>query len=300
MAYFNNNPTGFMPNPNMMYNNGFVQGQGYQYNPPQQPVKIQNVLTPDEIAHLVKDKNRFSLALTPDEKLKACCNHQWTDRNQDALLEDADGKVVCQICGYKFKPLDAFNTTKESLQMFVNDIVDVLQTIKLIWFDMDSTIAREYFQIIPLIERVPELFEIAAKNYAKHDNVMPWSANGRNMSTMQAFAMLNGMLNGGAPNPGMYQQQAPYQAPYGNPGMYQQQAPYGAPTNGFGFNGAYAGYQPQQQGFQTTYGDPNQQPQQQTTPQPAPAPVNTQQAAPETATATTDGNTKSVAASFKA
>lgn len=310
MAYFNAQPGGFqgqgMPfgQPNGYFNNGFMQGQGVQYTPPQQPHKIQNILTPDEIAHLVKDKNQFSLALTQEEKLKACCNHQWTDKNIDALVEDqTDGRVVCQICGYKFKPLDAYTTTKESLQAAVDDILDVLQTIKLIYFDLDGTVAREYFQIIPLIERIPGLFDIASKNYAKHESVMPWATNGKNMSTMQAFAMLSSMLNGGgAPNPAMYQQQ-----PYGYQGAYYQQPqpgvnpamgmgmPFGQPTNGFGA----PGYQAQTNGFQTVYGDPNQQ-QPGVAPQPAPVPVNTQQAAPDQAAATTDGNTKTVAASFKA
>ena len=343
MAYFNGQPGGFQGQsfygqPNAYYNNVF-QGQGYQYAPPQHPVKIENILTQDEISYLTKDKNKFSLALTEEERLRAFCNHQWNPDNippqfqnqyqnqyQDALVEDPiDGKVVCQICGYKFKPLDAFNTTKEVLQGYVDSIVDVLQTIKLIYFDLDKTVAREYFQIIPLIERIPGLFDIAAKNYAKHDHVMPWSANGKNMSTMQAYAVISGMLNGGMPNPGMYQQAPQYQQPFGNPGaMYQQ--PYGAtpqygvPSNGFGYNGAYGApqqYQTQTQGFQTVYGDPNQQAQQQAAPQPqqqgfqtiygdpnqpqpAPAPVNTQPGAPEAATATTDGNTKTVAASFKA
>jgi hypothetical protein len=317
MAYFNAQPGGFqgqgMPfgQPNGYFNNGFMQGQGVQYTPPQQPHKIQNILTPDEIAHLVKDKNQFSLALTQEEKLKACCNHQWDNRPEDALTEDLnDGRVVCQICGYKFKPLDAYQTTKESLQAAVDDILDVLQTIKLIYFDLDNTVAREYFQIIPLIERIPQLFEIASKNYAKHESVMPWANNGKNMSTMQAFAMLSSMLNGGSPAPGTYQQpgygyaQQPQQGfqTYGaNPAMGMPQPGI---SNGFGFYGAApAGYQTQTQGFQTVYGAAqNQQPQPApaAAPQPAPAPVNTQQAAPEAATATTDGNTKTVAASFKA
>jgi hypothetical protein len=120
------------------------------------------------------------------------------------------------------------------------------------------------------------------------------------------------MLNGGMPN--MYQQ--PQQMGWGYnqpaPNMYQQPAGNMNPTNGFGYPGAApAGYQAQTQGFQTVYGqDPNAQqmnPQNimpaytpQGAPQPAPVPVNTQQGAPEAATATTDGNTKTVAASFKA
>ena len=315
MAYFNNGAAPYMQQPNNMYqNNGFMQGQGVQYNPGFQQHRLHNVLTGDEIAELMKSGNQFSLAITEKDKKRAACNHQKADGTGDALTEDVDGRVVCGICGYKFKPLNAYQTTKESLQAAVDDINDVLQTIKLIWFDIDSTVAREYFQIIPLIEKIPELFEIAAKNYVKHESSMPWGNNTRNMSTMQAFAMISNMLNGGMPN--MYQQ--PQQMAWGynqpNPNMYQQPAGNINPTNGFGYPGAApAGYQAQTQGFQTIYGqDPNAQQQMnpqnimpaytpQGAPQPAPAPVNAQQqGAPEAATATTDGNTKTVAASFKA
>lgn len=316
MAYFNNGQP-FYGQPNMYQNNGFMQGQGVQFNPGFQPTRLHNVLTADEIAELMKTNNQFSLALTEKDKKRAVCNHQKADGTGDALNEDLnDGKVVCSICGYKFKPLDAFQTTPESLKAAVEDILDVLQTIKLIWFDIDGTVAREYFQIIPLIEKIPNLFDIAAKNYAKHESVMPWGNNNKNMSTMQAFAMLSNMLNGGAaPNPAMYQQQMQYQQPmpgawnpaFGaqpNPAMYQQPAGNMNPTNGFGFVGAgpMSGYQAQTQGYQTVYGqpvDPNAQAPQ-GVPQPSPAPVNQQPGAPEAASATTDGVTKTVAASFKA
>ena len=309
MAYFNN---GQQPNmqfgQNMYANPGFVQGQGMQYNPGFQQHRLHNVLTPDEIAELMKTNNQFSLAITEKDKKRAVCNHQKADGTGDALVEDINtGKVSCAICGYTFKPLDAYGTNPEMLNAAVEDILDVLQTIKLIYFDLDGTVAREYFQIIPLIEKIPTLFDIAAKNYAKHESVMPWGNNNRNMSTMQAFAMLSSMLNGAAPNPAMYQQPqqaAAFNPAFGaapNPAMYQQPMNMG---NGFGYPGAGApmGYTPQTNGFQTVYGqvDPNQQAQPQGMPQPAPAPMNTAPGAPEAATATTDGATKTVAASFKA
>ena len=311
MAYFNN---GQQPYQNYYQNNAFMAGQGVQYNPGFQPVRLHNVLTADEIAELMKTNNQFSLALTEKDKKRAVCNHQKADGTGDALVEDpATGKVVCNICGYAFKPLDAFVTTEETLKAAVDDVLDVLQTIKLIYFDLDGTVAREYFQIIPLIEKIPSLFQIAAKNYAKHENVMPWANNGKNMSTMQAFAMLSNMLNSGAapyqPNMGMGYNPA-YGAP--NPAFYQQapqaqpmgMPPQGMPTNGFGYAGVgpMAGYQAQTQGYQTVYGQPMPADANvmQGTPQPAQAPVNTQQGAPEAAAATTDGATKTVAATFKA
>ena len=309
MAFFNNGqPYG----QNFYQNNAYMQGQGVQYNPGFQPVRMHNVLTADEIAELMKTNNQFSLALTEKDKKRAVCNHQKADGTGDALVDDTTtGKVVCNICGYSFKPLDSFQTTPESLQAAVDDVLDVLQTIKLIYFDLDGTVAREYFQIIPLIEKIPSLFQIAAKNYAKHESVMPWSNNNKNMSTLQAFSIISNMLQGGAGAGAQYSPYtmggAGYNPAYANPNpaMYQQpvQTPMGmpqqGPTNGFGFVGAgpMGAYQAQTHDYQTVYGqptDPNMQP------QPAPAPVNQQPGAPEAASATTDGNTKTVAASFKA
>lgn len=315
MAYFNNGQQPF--GQNFYQNNGFMQGQGVQFQPGFQPTRLHNILSADEIAELMKTNNQFSLALSEKDKKRAVCNHQKADGTGDALVDDpATGKIVCNICGYSFKPLDAFVTTPESLQGAVDDILDVLQTIKLIYFDLDGTVAREYFQIIPLIEKIPSLFQIAAKNYAKHESVMPWANNNKNMSTIQAFAMLSNMINGGAApynNPSFAMGGAGFNPAYAapNPAMYQQmpqQQPMGmapqAPTNGFGYmgSGPMGGYQAQTNGFQTVYGqpvDPNMVPPQ-GVPQPAPVPVNQQPGAPVEAAATTDGSTKTVAASFKA
>lgn len=267
----------------MMYgdNNGFgngngfgpfnpygVPGTGFQYNGinPQQYTKHNNVLTAEEIASLMKKENQFSLALTESDKLKAACTHQKADGSGDTLTDNADGTVSCAICGYTFKPVEPREVTQETLQEAVNEVVDILQTIKLVWIDIDPAVGREFFQIIPLIEKIPALFDVAVKNYAKHEAIMPWGNNSRNMSTMQAFQMLSQLLNGGNAyaNP-------QYQQPQGQP-MYQQPVygqpvqPQGAPvppTNGFGYVGQGPMYQPQTNGFTTTYGQPVQpQPQQ--------------------------------------
>jgi hypothetical protein len=197
-------------------------------------------------------------------------------------------------------------TTPDVIKGSVNDILDLLQTIKLIYFDIDSNVAREYFQIIPLIEKIPMLFEIAVKNYTKHENFSPWDINNRNMATLQGFSMLRSMLEGGGfgsvyQNPQQGFQQQYYNPNFqqmNNPGMYQQQQQpmnngMNQPNNGFGYPGAGmppAGYQAQTNGYQTMYGQPQQQPMEQ--------PVNTQQ--PDAASVSSDGSTKTVTASFKA
>lgn len=287
---FNNNFNGAQQ---MGY--GIPQGTGYQYTGNPQPIKIQNNLSDDEIQHLIKNENTFSLMLTNEEKLRACCNHRWPN-GTDAITETPDGKCRCQICGYEFIPLDA-NINQGTLQEYVDNILDVLQTIKILYLNMPAESAREFFVIIPLIEKIPRLFELAVKNWAKYENFDPYRFNDKNMGTMALFNMLAASLNNGA---GFVQQpQQTAQQPMG--GMPQmnmgQMPPYGMGyaqpmSNGFGYNGA-PGYMPQMNNFQ--YDPMAQQAQMQGQAQAQPG-----QTAAETAQATTDGSTVAVDANFKA
>lgn len=246
---------------------------GYQWNPnAQQQVKQMNILTADEIQTLMKSENKFTLALTQTEKLKAACNHRKADGTGDTLVENADGTVSCQICGYTFKPVDPATSGEEYLAAAVAEIVDILQTIKMLWIDVDPQVMREYTQIIPLIEKIPQLYNIAAKNYSNHENYNAWSYNGKNLGTLAMFQMLNGMMNGvGQPN-AMQFGSAPQPQPVPNPGFYQQ----GVAGNPFGYgygNPAYGGYQPQMSGYAYQPGMAAPQPQTvvDTTAQPAEA-----------------------------
>ena len=307
------NPNQMNPNMGMM-NGGFAPmgGTGYQFNPGYQgvnPIRRGNFLTDDEINELAKKTNRFNIALTKEERLRGQCNHQKADGTGDTLVENNDGTSTCQICGYTFKPLDAYHTTRESLLESVADIIDILQTIKLLYFDMDSTAGREYFQIIPLIEKIPDLFDLAVKDYSKHENYNPYSYNTHNLGAFQMFNMLVGAMNSGAG----YQQQPVYnnQQPQfnngympnwtmGNPNPQMGPGMYG-PSNGFGYAGAGMnmgpGYQAQTTGYQ--YG---MQPQQAMAPTPN---MNNQQpqvsTVPENTTVvTTPEGEKSATATFKA
>lgn len=234
---------------------------GYQWNPnAQQQVKQMNILTADEIQTLMKSENKFTLALTQTEKLKAACNHRKADGTGDTLVENADGTVSCQICGYTFKPVDPATSGEEYLAAAVAEIVDILQTIKMLWIDVDPQVMREYTQIIPLIEKIPQLYNIAAKNYSNHENYNAWSYNGKNLGTLAMFQMLNGMMNGvGQPN-AMQFGAAPQPQPAPAPGYYQQ----GAVGNPFGYgygNPAYGAYQPQMSGYAYQPGMAASQPQ---------------------------------------
>lgn len=236
----------------------YGQNQSWGYNgfqgAPQAMEKTFNSLTQEEIERLQKKENTFSLAITQDEKLRGICTHRRPDGLGDTLVEDpATGLMRCTICGYTFKPADS-NTSPEEIRDAVNTVEDFLQTIKLMFIDLPADAAREYFQIIPLLEKIPQLFEYAAKNLAKH-NQYGWSYDGRNMSTYNMFANLQGMFGNGMMAQPMAAPQQPMGAPAGFPAGAYQQPMMG---NGFGFQGASQvapGYAPTNQGFAYT---PNQ------------------------------------------
>lgn len=225
--------------------------------------KIMNVLTPEEIKELQQERSQFSLGLTQRESMQAKCNHRTADGTKDSLVFDQEtGKARCTICGYEFRPVEA-ETSYESIVDASERIIDILQTIKLLYTDLPPAAAAEYFQIIPLIGKIPQLFEFAAKNFAKHE-YNAWNYNQYNMG---GISMLQGLSNlfgasqptygYGAPQMGMPQAQQPYGF-YGAPqGGVPMTPPQGNP---FGYPGAGeqqpVGYQPAATGYQYTPGQP--------------------------------------------
>lgn len=303
---FNNGNFGMM--------NNIPQGTGYNFNgmQPQQMVKVNNVLSAEEIQRLMQKENQFTLNVTETEALRAKCSHRTPDGTADTITEDpATGICECYICHYRFKPLDP-NTSVEVLQESVDNIIDILQTIKLLYINMSPEAQAEFFMIIPLIEKIPKLFEFACKDYSKHANFNAYSYNNRNMSTMNLFnAVMGSFAGAGMP---MYQPQqmngyqqpmmggaAPQQfymgqqQPMMNPAMGQPMM-----TNGFGYMGTQpvadqTAYQPATNGY--SY-QPQQQTQQPVQPVTAPAIPGT--TTPAETAATTDGKEVNVTSTFKA
>ena len=270
-----------------MMNGGIPQGTGYQYNgmAPNNVPPLKNFLTEEEIQKLIHKDNTFSLAITETERLKATCNHRYNN-GTDAIVETENGLCRCNICGHVFDPIDA-NTTKEDLIASIQTTLDILQTIKMIYLDMPEQTAREFFVMIPLLEKVPELFERAAKSYARYDNVNAYGYNNRNMNVMNMFAMLNGVLNGAPIN--MQQPQQGYTFPnYG----YQQPMM----SNGFVAQDPNM-YNAQMTGFQYV---PGQQPVAPNVPNMGAPAATPGQSQPVAQNATTDGQTVNVDATFKA
>lgn len=224
--------------------NTFAQGAPVA---PQAP-KTGNWLSAEKYALLQKGLGQFKLSVTEEELAKGQCNHYYTN-GTSALIPDSDGSggCTCAICGTHFTSHDF---TADEVKVATDNVLDILNTIKIMYLSIDPNAALEYFQIIPFIEKIPALYGIAANDFKKYEGINTYTPN--QMNPFGAFAMMMGMP-GYAP---VYQQ--PQAAPMGGVGYQVPQQPV---MNGFaqqnpGFNPLYGGmptqpvaYQPQQPGY---------------------------------------------------
>lgn len=200
---------------NNFYNNWGQPGYvNYGYNKPKLPDPT-NPLSKDEMALLRQKAPQFSLAVSQVDALKAICTHR--DQNGETLMQNPDGSVTCSICGATFTPV---NADLETVTQIFKSVVDCLETMKIMYMDIPNEVTKSYFQMIPYLEKGPQLYKIANDHYSKYSNssVMSrdYNAGGN------AFAMFSALMNPGmAMGMGM-----PQQMPYGQPGM----APQGQPV----------------------------------------------------------------------
>lgn len=242
----------------MMQPMGGYNYQGFQ-GQPQATQKFNNVLTPEQIKRLQQNTEQFQIGLTEEEMLRAVCNHRSADGMSDSLVFDKmTGIARCTICGYEFRPADSGESI-DNIKDAVERVIDYIQTVKIMYYDFPASAAQEYFPIIPLLMKLPKLFEFAAKNMSKHE-AYGWSYNSNNMGAVQMLNNLNSMFGGmnmGYQQPMMGQPQmaAPQfqpQAPAMNPfNMQQPMQAAPAPSVAPIFNPSaytapvYPGYTPQ-------------------------------------------------------
>lgn len=203
-----------------MFNNFQNQGymnQNYGYPQPgvqyaQRPVaKMTQTLTPEQIKKLKNTGGTFDLQVSQTDMLKAICTHK--ENGNIVLVENNDGTVTCPICGATFTVMAV---EQEQVQDATRVVFDVLQTIKTMYLDIPEDVATQYFQLLPLLEKMPKLYQIAMSNFNKYDNPnqfqntgSPYGFNMLSAVTNPAYGM--GMQPMMAPN--MYQPQ-PFQQPY--------------------------------------------------------------------------------------
>lgn len=237
---------------------GGVQPMGYtpQPNMLNRPA-MSNPLTDEQRKLLATAEDSFDLKIKPEEIAKAVCTHKNTQQGVFEIVPNNNpeqpGLVTCKICHATFNP-DVVN--EQYVHQAIDMVLNVLQTCKLIGVDLNDEVIRQYFTIIPLIERIPKLYKLVNNSFKKYNDPQALAPqNGPNMmgmynamvnpavpmgmpgygygmgfgQPMQPTPMMNmqsQMVNGGNP---LYQQpmQPQMQAPFGQ----QQMGGYGQPMN---------------------------------------------------------------------
>lgn len=237
-----------------------VPNQQYGFNgqfnaQPQPEVKFNNILSNDEIARLRKHSSEFSLDITDEELLRAKCNHRSEDGLHDTIVMDEEtGIAECAICHHKFKPVQR-EVTPEILNESVQNCIDIVQTIKLLFPNIPKPAADEYFKIIPMMEKLPKLFQLSVEECARHQNL--YNNNNyynRGLGTAAQFqnlaALFNGAMMGNYQQPNNFYNQAnpapgaygfagnatPQGNPFGQPGGPAPAPGYAAPNPGYQYN----------------------------------------------------------------
>lgn len=260
--------------------NGFNYGGGFGgFNAPGyspvvgniKPTHGTNPLTADEIKSLRKHVDQFVIGLTQDEMLRSICFHKNED-GTPALQSLGGNKVRCLVCGKEFEFMD--DLTEEDLNTAVQNLLNIMQSIKLMYVDFPEQPARDFFQMIGLIEKIPGLYKLAVEDLKKHEQ----GYNFRYQNGPSYNGIYNAITSGfGAPGWGQYYQNAPMMNS-GFGGFQQpQQMGYGMTPNGNAFAGApiqpgsngfgfqqpqqqVMGYQPQGMNYSYVPGQMAQQP----------------------------------------
>ena len=190
-------------------NNGVWNGQ---QSPQQGPaVNVPTWLTKEEIDALRPD-TKFNIGVSEEELRKAMCNHRDQNGAPALKVNDVDGSVTCMICGETF----TYHTdlANDDVKSATKVIKDILQSIKVLYFDLPATAGRDYFRVIGFIDKLPKLYEIACNDYKKYMNTNAFT----NQIPQNPLSLFASMTNPGFGVPYAY-------GSFNNPYMQQ---PYGA------------------------------------------------------------------------
>lgn len=215
---------------------GYYGGMMYQAQP--QSLSMTQGLTKEQLDSL-KKTSAFTLDISDEDLLRSYCTHRY--ENKFAVYTDEEGYFVCSLCGAKFKPFEGSVAEAEEL---VNKTFDLLETTKMQAIKLPPQTIRDFFQIQPLLAKLPKLYEKATNDIKNSFNTGDAYVYGQENNAFAYYQnMMNPMAGNGYHDPAMMNMQPMYGAqPYYNqqpqmmnPGMPMQQPMYNN------------GYQPQPQ-----------------------------------------------------
>ena len=235
-------PLAFNQNNNYYGGNPYYNYQTVQMQNMRMP-NMQNALTSAEIQTLLTSKPNGSLNLQIDQidSLRAMCNHKDGTRECVHPVNDGTGDVICDICGERWNPA---TSSKEEIADLIKTLNDQMQNVKYVG-EFPVNIGREYFQMIPLLKKFPELYEYASRNMDRLNG-----QNGYNIAgDATIYAQIDSLMGGYTPYPQYSQGYGynPYQPQYVNQAAnpYQQPVYNQPPVNP---QGNYNPYQQQPMG----------------------------------------------------
>lgn len=213
-----------------MYNNYYPQpNQQYAFSIPKPQARYTQPLTNEQIAKLRNNSKAFDMKVEPDDLLRAACTHREKNGNP-TLIQNNDGSYTCTICHETFRMPEV---GQEEVQASVDTVINMLQTIKSVYLDAPDRLIVEFFQLIPLLKKIPQLWAASVKNFAMYDGQDNSGIN-QIAPGYNGFTAIGTLLTNPYAGNGGYPQVPGFQQQYQNPMMpqpYYNANPYGQPMN---------------------------------------------------------------------
>lgn len=181
---------------NTPYYNPTAAYQGMQYAQIKRP-SMSQPLTAEQMQLLASKGGAFSTRVSQVDLYRSYCTHK-KDGNI-VLNNNGDGTFTCPICQETFAEVDL---DQAHVKEVTREMINILQMIKTCYMDIPEQTAVEYFPIIPLLEKTPELAEIAMRNFSQYEQGTMVQA----ASNPYGFGALNSLMGAPMAYPGMTQQ----------------------------------------------------------------------------------------------
>lgn len=199
---------------NYGYQGGYVPN-GMIFQPTTAKLNMTQGLTPEQLKSLRKTGG-FSLDISEEELWRSFCTHRQD--NKFTVSVDDEGNFTCALCGTKFK---SFDGTQAEAKEIVEKVVDLMETTKMQALNLPPKTIQDFFQIEPVLKRLPDLYAQSLNDYKNALGVDTYAFGQENNAFVQYQQMINPMAGNNYYDPAMMNMNQPM---YGaQPGMYPQQ-----------------------------------------------------------------------------
>lgn len=185
----------------------YANGQGYNtgwgagavppagYAGPVARPAMSTGISKEERNLLKSQQEMFDLNVTPEQLAYAACSHKTEDgKSYDVVPVPgaAPGTMMCRTCKAVMNP-DV--VTEKYVEEVKEKFLNTLQTMKLLGVDLSNDVIRQYFSMIPYIERLPLLYKMISTTFDRYNNYNPMQA----ATGPSAYSLYQEMVNGSTP-----------------------------------------------------------------------------------------------------